>query len=193
MIGIDYSKAKTVYQFNGMLFNFWSPDIPGERIVELPIALWFVNEVRSFMEVGAVLPEHGIVGHDCYDPFSSLEGVIRVDAEEADIRGRNLLSVSTIEHFGRLEYGNTIEDEAKGTRFLQRVLDECRNFLVTIPLGFNKLLDQYLESLPKELRRTLKRGESGAWEESDCPFADAPYVGEPVFATGVVVVTNLLK
>jgi hypothetical protein len=55
----------------------------------------------------------------------------------------DVISISTIEHIGLAEYGQ-VADPSLTIEALKKVVDEARTFLLTAPLGYNKILDNYI-------------------------------------------------
>jgi hypothetical protein len=126
-----------MHPYNNTYFN--------ERGVEVPLAQQFVREKGSIVEVGATLPYYGVTGHEVIDPFDEWQGCLRQDAESYDFTGQNVLCISTIEHMGKDDYGNKDIDPQKPVRFLQKLEAEATSFLVTFPVGANKVLDEYMK------------------------------------------------
>jgi hypothetical protein len=61
---------------------------------------------------------------------------------EHDFIGKNVLSISTIEHVGKGEYG--ITENRTAVEALQKIVTESNYCLITVPLGWNNVLDEYL-------------------------------------------------
>jgi hypothetical protein len=62
-----------------------------------------------------------------------------------DLRGRAVLSVSTLEHIGAGQYGLE-RDPSQAVVALRKVYTEAANLLITVPVGYNSLLDEALFS-----------------------------------------------
>jgi hypothetical protein len=118
--------------------------IINERGIELGLANDFVQIYDKFIEVGAVTPYyyHGIT-HTIIDPFDEYEKCVRLDAEEYDFTGQNVLCISTVEHMGRPDYGNQDLDDQKSIRFIEKILKESQHCLITWPIGANPILDEW--------------------------------------------------
>ena len=84
---------------------------------------------------------------DCFDE----EGDNDKRLSECDIRGENVVCISTIEHFGTDEYGNTHFDKLEGLAGLLQIMTTAKEYYITIPLGLNKNLDNQLSYLLPEL------------------------------------------
>ena len=132
----------------------------GERTLEVPMAWAFLRELitldeesqilnlkSQILEVGAVLPYHQHrpgavqVRHRVIDPYDPWPPCDRRDALDVDYTGCAVLSISTIEHIGLLEYGATADRPLKGFAVLEKILTQARSYFVTFPLGYNLQLD----------------------------------------------------
>jgi len=165
--------------------------INSERTVEVALANWFVDKCPEFVEVGAVLPAYGVVGHMCYDLCEKRAGVLNVDAETVDYTGLNVLNISTIEHMGKAEYGNTVLDADKPIRVFCKTLSEAKNYLVTFPAGHDKQLDRFVDNRHKA--RVLCWSEGNLWCETDELLTSFGYGQRAPFADAIAVVSNLFN
>ena len=131
-------------------YHTYNSTISNERCVEVSLGMEFVKKNPNFIEVGAVLPYYGIDAKriiDCFDPKGDDEKRL----SECDIRGENVLCISTLEHFGTSEYGNKKRSNLEALAGLLQIITTSKNYLITIPLGFNKELDKQLAFILPEL------------------------------------------
>lgn len=138
---------------NNLLFIV-NPDVislkkmHSERGIELFLMQEYMKKYQDIIEVGAVSPYHtdifSNIKHKIIDPYDPYEACIKEDAEKIDFTNKNVLCISTIEHMGTESYGNTEKDLYKPARFLEKIAKESASFLVTIPIGANIELDEYL-------------------------------------------------
>jgi hypothetical protein len=63
---------------------------------------------------------------------------------DIDLSMKNVISISTIEHIGTGDYNMPINENC--IEALDKILKESKNCLITIPIGFNKILDNYIAS-----------------------------------------------
>lgn len=112
-----------------------------ERTVELALAdAWLARAVDPW-EVGAVTPYYWpgrcrVV----IDPTDAHPAVTRrCSMLDVDLRGRDVLSISTVEHVGEARYG--LAEATTPTTALDKILREARALLVTFPIGCNQPLD----------------------------------------------------
>lgn len=117
-----------------------------ERALELALAKdWITNSHDEYIEIGAVTPYYmpDFSKHSVIDPADAHEMVdIKKSLFECDYRGKNVLSISTIEHVGTGDYQLTkTEDCVEG---LNKVIQECKSCLVSFPMGYNRKLDNYV-------------------------------------------------
>ena len=108
----------------------------GERTIEIPIAKEYIaahDTDERFLEIGAVTPYFrkalgGEPTWPVYDLYDSWGRCVRMDAEDLTYTDANVLSISTIEHMGMLEYGNTEEDKVKAAQVFQKITTQARSF-----------------------------------------------------------------
>jgi hypothetical protein len=123
----------------------------GERTIEVPIAREFIAAVAAsgrmgdLVEVGAVMPYYQTdpVTWPVVDPYDPYRHSIREDAADVDYRGRIVLSISTIEHIGLCEYGNTAPAPRKAIMVFGSIVRHAAAYLVSWPVGHNALLDDH--------------------------------------------------
>lgn len=129
-----------------------------ERSVEIALGDWFVRR-RSpgnhpVIEVGCVLPYYWTTTHEVVDLADEHPASRRANALSLNYVGRDVLSISTVEHMQRAEYQNTSDEDS--ITFLRKVTAEAGHWLVTWGVGYNPVLDAWVKTSP--LQRTfLKR------------------------------------
>lgn len=126
--------------------DYWTkpPSAHGsERTVELALAQRWMGKHDCIVKVGAVTPYHTATSHDIVDPFDE-KATIKTPMELVDFTGENVLSISTIEHIGLPEYGNEDLNTEGGVIALKKILDESESCFVTIPMGYNECLDNWV-------------------------------------------------
>lgn len=83
---------------------------------------------------------------DIIDPTDNHPLVnIKKSLFEVNLKGCNVLSISTIEHIGTGDYGLTTAE--KCTIALDIIIEDSLTCLVTVPIGYNKILDDYIVQL----------------------------------------------
>ena len=130
-----------------------------ERVVELRIAInWYEKLIEqgkkdSILEVGNVLQFYGHVEHKCIDlyaeyPDISAGGEVdNVDAREVDYTGKNVMSVSTIEHIDLAgEYEVKEGDGSGAITVLDKIVNESDSYFITWGPNANKKLDDYVKA-----------------------------------------------
>lgn len=119
-----------------------------ERTVELAISIdWMGRYASNVVEIGAVTPYYfpGMID-DIIDPYDKHPLVTqRKSIFDANIRGKNILSISTIEHIGTDDYGSISKSE-DSIQALKLILREAAACLITFPCGYNRILDEYVSS-----------------------------------------------
>lgn len=147
-----------------------------ERGFELALArdvvgAWKSSGEQSIIEVGAVTPYYfpGMI-KDILDAYDSHELVnYKMDLLDYDFTGKNVLSISTIEHVGTGDYN--LEKKEDAVFALNKLLKESKHCLITWPIGYNKKLDKYvLDNLEDTYLECYYRGIfDNCWKrEQDC-------------------------
>ncbi len=119
-----------------------------ERAVELPLAKEWIRGKINYIEIGAVTPYYPDIytEHDVIDQTDEHELVnIKKSMFETDIKDKNVLSISTIEHIGNNDYG-LIQKETSTDAF-DKITQEAESCFITFPLGYNELLDKYINEI----------------------------------------------
>ena len=153
------------------------------RTWEVPLGFWFVNKYKPcVIEVGAVLPwypEVQTIDHRVYDPLDE-KGTHHEFAENLDYNGKNVLSISTIEHIGNGDYGISVHENL-AIWVLDKIISESNIFLITFPRHHNALLTNYVcasKLLKPYLILFRRREPANLWDEDKVPATDPmSYVG----------------
>jgi hypothetical protein len=114
-----------------------------ERKVEIPLVKSYIEQANDFIEIGCVSPYYFEVSHNVYDLTDNHHKCINIDAEKLDLDNKNILSISTIEHFGVVDSFSNEKKQNKAIDFLKRILSLNSKYLISWPLGYNLELDQY--------------------------------------------------
>jgi hypothetical protein len=182
----------------------WPPARMTERCVELALADRWLDSVDRdrLLEIGAVTPYYwphrvpNVVDPVDRHPLVTFPGSMF----DIDLTARPVLSISTFEHIGRVDYGME-EDSGLVIKAFEKLFDQSPRFLVTVPRGFNATLDSYLlrfSPRADDIRvRHLVRSSSGNdWhQEEDQVAASLPYGFEEVragraWANSVAIITR---
>lgn len=119
-----------------------------ERCLEVPIAKIWLEKMKgrgNIIEIGAVTPYYFNVFHDVCDPADDHRSVnFKVSMFDLDLRDRNVLSISTIEHIGTGQYGLQAKKGESAVSALEKILNESQKCLITFPVAQNKELDEYV-------------------------------------------------
>jgi hypothetical protein len=168
-------------------FNCGWPPYASERCVELALAdAWLrdLGPAAEVVEVGAVTPYYWPrrVGRviDPFDPHPDVTD--RCSLFQTDLNGERVLSVSTLEHIGTGEYGSSEGPEQNAAAF-RKLFRECRQFLVTVPAGYNPRVDELVfdsGTIPLDVAVSflVRDGDDGWRQEVEPTRARLPY-GDP--------------
>lgn len=178
----------------------YNTTINNERGVEIPLAASFVNKLvdknEDFIEIGCVTPYYFLAQNRklVIDPTDTHEESVKHDALDYEFYGKNILSISTIEHVGFGDYGLSAE-HGKAIKLLNKILLQSKLFFLTIPFGFNLDLDKYiLSDFIMNYRHIFffERKADNRWEHVAIPQRTIyPYYNGHG-ASSIVVLSNLL-
>ena len=163
-----------------------------ERTVEVPLGEFFINNFGyGVTEVGAVMGYYGFNCGEVIDSHDPLPGVIKANAVfDVDYTNKNVLSVSTIEHFKTGEYSNASDTDA--ILFLEKVIKQAKNYFITWPVGYNPLLDNYIKNSNNISFFTMKRiNENNQWVKDASKSLSFLYDSPFHSANAICCVTNL--
>ncbi len=196
--------------------EFFNEAFRNERSLEVVLGRWFLNRfppspgpeypietpiALPVIEVGCVLPYYNAAtSHEVIDLADEHPSSRKINALSMHYSGRNVLSISTIEHMQSKEYGNTSDEDS--ITFLRRVYVQADNYLVTWGIGYNPTLDAWVKAHPEVPRTFMKRTN---WKNEYAQVAESDEVWATQFghsdrppipngfnnANVVVVVTNL--
>jgi hypothetical protein len=182
------------FKIGGMELNYLEPDPSTERRFEVPLLAHFIQRTdkEEFIEVGAVSCKYLLTYHQIFDPTD--DAATKEFAENLDYVGKNVMSVSTIEHIGKAEYGLRATSPYRAITTLNKML-EAKTYLITWPIGYNLLLDHYATTVVTRLNDknilTLNRDDHNNWKVTNPRKFDFKY-GQPYpHGNAVIVITNL--
>lgn len=162
-----------------------------ERTVELALAKYWLEKVTNPWEVGAVTPYYwpGKI-REIVDPADKHQLITqRKSLFDVDFTGRNILSISTIEHIGEQSYG--LNEVANPIQALEKLVGESNLMLLTFPIGWNQILDEFVLSGKADALckvRFLVRNLDETWSSTSREGAHHPYGGNGVHWANSVAV-----
>lgn len=198
MINLDIKKEE----------YFFDPinSIDNERIVELRLALNYYeylynnNRLSNILEIGNVLGFYGHIEHECIDKFADLPDISpagevkNIDAIEYNYAGRDVISISTIEHIGMSDYNNpTPNDGEDAIKALEKIEKESDNFFITFGPNHNKTLDKYvIENINRFNWHGWCRKDLNEWEytNQDMTVWEKEFDKPFKFANGIILLLN---
>ena len=170
-----------------------------ERSVETPLGDWFIQKFSSnVIELGAVMCYYGCDKHIIIDLADLHPKSQKIDGLLYDYTGKNVLSLSTVEHFNQSEYGNSKDEDA--ITVVKKITSEASNYLISFPIGYHPMLDTFIKnsSLPRVILK--RKNWQNEWEidpnnsnfdyqfgHFDGRFPDGQYNN----ANAVCLITNL--
>lgn len=151
ILGIYYKAQK--FSFKDEKYNYFINFLNGthtnERIIEIPLILNILkkNEYKKILEVGNVISKYYNFPHTIIDKYEKAENVFNEDVvdfhpnEKYDL----IFSISTMEHVGFDEDEKDSEKILRSFENLKSLLQLNGKIIVTMPLGYNKYLDDYIK------------------------------------------------
>lgn len=192
--------SDTSFMFNGKEYELFEHSFNcgyvdtrmTERSVELALAKEWLNCCSGDVtEVGAVTPYYFYDNRitEVVDPTDLHSRVSRKKSLfECDFKGKNILSISTVEHVGTHDYG--MSEEKNVIDAIAKIVEEAKSFLITAPLGYNKLLDDWIRRNSSDyMIKILGRGINNHWDEIELQDYHEIVYG-PLWAQGLVVIAN---
>jgi len=162
-----------------------------ERTIEIPILKWYIdNHPTDLIEIGAVSCYYYDTTHPIYDPSDSHPKSIHTKAEDIDFVDKNVLSVSTIEHIGHGDYGLEVNNNAMVV--LERIISDSKTHLITLPIGFNKVLDSYIKQNIKNYHVLKRINHNNEWVVDDSRSMDYTYNSPFTCGNALCLISNVL-
>lgn len=118
-----------------------------ERAIEMAVVKEWLKKIKeNVTEVGAVTPYYFSSKKindicDPYDPHKKVNN--KCSMFDLDLTNKNVLSISTVEHIASGDYGVKINKNEDAVKGLEKIINESKNCLISVPTGINKLLDDY--------------------------------------------------
>jgi hypothetical protein len=179
-------KSSRTFKMNGHNYTYFNHKYNttwnNERAVEIPIICKFVSENNydNFLEIGNVLSHYFNIDHDIVDKYEKAQGVLNEDVVEFQTRKKYelIVSISTLEHVGWDENPGDDEKILHALTNLKKSLVSGGKLIVTLPLGYNKILDKYLETgkIKFTEKYFLKRtSRTNKWTEIKTDFYESKF------------------
>jgi len=189
------------FSFNDATYCYWihlyNSTWANERAVEVPIFQKILATARTkkVLEIGNVLSHYQPIEHAVLDKYEVAPGVINQDLVNFSPKRKFdlILSISTLEHIG-------VDEEPRQPKKATRALKRIKTLLamqgvayVSIPLGYNPVLDQLIfdDSKLFTAKWFLKRNSwLNTWSEAELtevkrskygwpfPNANAVFIGQ---------------
>ena len=162
-----------------------------ERSVELSLAKKYIEGKEFIVEIGAVTPYY-FADDRMWDFVDPADRHIRVNKRislfDYDCKDKNVLSISTVEHVGTGDFG--LIESKTATDAVVKITDEAKTCLITAPVGYNYLLDDWARtnmhhSGSKFKISILKRSVNNCWEQLS-EWEDIEYTD--LWANGLIVI-----
>jgi hypothetical protein len=156
----------------------WPPSRMTERAVEVRLAdRWLSHVLGPVIEIGAVTPYYwpSRVAR-VVDPADGHPLVTdRVSLFDIDTTGLNVLCLSTLEHIGSGEYGQPL-DPIGPTKALAHLTANCRDYLITVPFGYNPDIDAAVfgDASPVPAKFLMRSADGNDWRECSAHEARVP-------------------
>lgn len=159
-----------------------------ERSVELALAKKWVNDCcGNIIEIGAVTPYYFYDDKitEVIDPTDIHKRAISKSLFDCDLNGKNVLSISTVEHIGTSDFG--MHESYNVIDAVEKILKESVSCLITAPLGYNNMFDNWVEeNQGGSMVKLLERGLNNHWEEITGNYRKIEYT--PLWANGLAVI-----
>lgn len=159
------------------------PEPRTERTVEISIVdKWLSLAGENVWEIGAVSCNYWrpIRVEKIIDPYDKHPSVTdKLSIMDVDLKGRKILSISTIEHIGKFPQPGNEETPDTVLKALDKLFEESPCFFITYPPMYNFILDNRVFNgrLPEDVKiRFIVRQPDQNWQEVFNPEeAKRPY------------------
>lgn len=138
--------------FNLFLTDGYNHPHTNERMVEIPLAKWFIERHKhDVIEVGAVMPYYDTIKHEVVDPTDPWPWCTRKSVSDFSYESKKVLSISTVEHVGFNKFlpcseCKSYDKEKSSMQAVDAVelLRRAMSYLITWPAGYHTGLDEYV-------------------------------------------------
>lgn len=198
-----YTLNKDQFTYKNIKFNYCinAHNTRGsltERVVEIPLLQYFLlKEYPETIEIGCVSPYYQKVNHKIYDITDTHKSCCKKNAKNIDISGKNIVSISTIEHFDVENYGIPVDEHINSMNYILKVIKEASNYLITIPMGYNMSLTTSLLNYGKDSDNIVgfltRRGDH--WEQQKIDQIrpdDLQYNTNIWYANAIIIIENII-
>lgn len=188
----DFYFAGNLYPLFEHSFNCgYYQGLMTERSIELSIATDWIEKHDNIIEIGAVTPYYINSPHIrmIVDPTDKHRAVTHQSSLfELQLKEQNVLSISTVEHIGTGDYG--FHEAKSSIDALNKIRKEAASYLITVPLGYNPLLDCWIsDNLNQPDIYVLVREIGNCWKELDLSQG-LPEILYGPWANGLAIITN---
>lgn len=114
-----------------------------ERVVEIPLLDLFLRSVDDALEIGCVSPYYWKTHHEIYDLTDTHTACKNINAKDIQFDNRNVVSISTIEHFDMENYDISADNYIDPIKYLNKIILLSNKYFITFPLGYNPSLTEY--------------------------------------------------
>jgi hypothetical protein len=141
-------KGKNSFIFNNLSYenelSKYNESLINERAVEIPIGLKFLIKGKNCLELGCVLPHYITQKWTVVDKFEKMPSVINQDILSFFPKRKydQIISISTLEHIGIDDSVSNKKLGIKAIEKLKMLLKKDGEMLITIPIGYNPILDK---------------------------------------------------
>lgn len=148
---MKYNKSNHTFTFKNKSFNYCinSHNTRGElteRVVEIPLLDFYLSNIDNPIEIGCVSPYYWSTDHEIYDLTDDHPSCKNINAKDIKLNDRNIVSISTIEHFDMDNYEIKSDEYIDPIDYLISIISLSNKYLVTFPLGYNRRLTDFILS-----------------------------------------------
>jgi hypothetical protein len=167
-------RAGSTFTFDGATYPYFYDRYNltwlNERAVEVPLARRALAHGGRVLEVGNVLAHYGHAQHEVVDKYEQAPGVRNMDVLDIDPQARwdVIIAISTVEHVGVDDEPRDPRRGVDAVRLLANAVSPGGELLITIPVGYNPVLDAALLAGEVEEVRVdalLHTGRGPVWKQ----------------------------
>jgi hypothetical protein len=191
-----HSNHTFTYKYNILNYCINSHNTRGElteRVVEIPLLDLYLRSVDNPIEIGCVSPYYWKTDHEIYDLTDNHPACKNINAKNIDFTNRNVVSISTIEHFNMENYDINSEEYIDPIEYLQKIILLSKKYFISFPLGYNPSLTEYALNQSDITINFLARV-NNAWiqtDKSSLTIEQLTYNKHIWYANSIAIVENL--
>lgn len=163
-----YNSSNLTFQYKNHSFNYCinSHNTRGyltERIIEIPLLDYALSKMHNPIEIGCVSPYYWDTTHEIYDLTDTHPSCKNINAKDINFKERDIISVSTIEHFDMENYDINSSEYINSIHYIKLLVKYSNKYFITFPLGYNPKLTEFILTTDTYNASFIARQSNNLW------------------------------